>query len=99
MTSMTYPSGPVMNYQYDAFGRMQGMTENNNGSNTLAAAAVIGSNSQLLLMQYGANTTPFFENRSFNTLLQLTHLTVSSPTAGVDTLASVPEAVPLQHGA
>ena len=84
MTSMTYPSGPVMNYQYDPFGRANGMTETiSPNAAAVAAAATFGSNSQLLTLIYGNNITPFGETRTYNNLLQLTRVVVGArSTAG-----------------
>ena len=82
MTQMTYPSGPVMNYQFDGMSRTVGMTETMpGGALSLAAYATFGSASQLLTLGYGSNVSPFTESRTYNNLLQLTHLTVNG---GVD---------------
>ena len=82
MTQMTYPSGPVMNYQFDGMSRTVGMTETMpGGALSLAAYATFGSASQLLTLGYGTNWTPFTESRTYNNMLQLTHLTVNG---GVD---------------
>ena len=82
MTQMTYPSGLVMNYQFDGMSRTVGMTETMpGGALSLAAYATFGSASQLLTLGYGTNVSPFTESRTYNNLLQLTHLTVNG---GVD---------------
>ncbi len=72
MTSMTYPSGTALTYQFDAMGRTNGMT----GNGAVSASATFGSNNQLLTLQYGNSTHVFAETRNYNSLLQLTHMVV-----------------------
>jgi RHS repeat-associated protein len=75
MTSMTYPSGPVMTYQFDPMGRPSTMSQTGLVGGTLPATATYGSASQLLTLSYGTNVAPFTETRAYNNMLQLTHLT------------------------
>ena len=79
MTNLTYPSGTSLAYQYDAMGRLSTMTSSNYPNNpyplTIATATYTAA-SQLNTLQYGVNAT-FNESRSYNTLMQLTNLTVS----------------------
>ncbi len=119
MTSMTYPSGPVMTTQFDAMGRPSTMTETAcippgggpcaNDSWT-AGVATYGSASQLLTVGSGgitgANSASVSETRTYNNMLQLTHLVSSAlgyqppntyTGGGVDTLACVPHPIRLQH--
>ena len=73
MTSMTYPSGPVMNYQFDAMGRPSGMTETAcvfNGGNGCqngtwnAGDATYGSANQILTVGGLANISEELPLRS-----------------------------------
>ena len=92
MTSMTYPSGPVMTTQFDAMGRPSSMSEtacivtpaNPQCSNYTwtAGSATYGSAGQLLTVGgsgiTGAVTTSVNETRTYNNMLQLTHLVSSA---------------------
>ena len=80
MTNLTYPSGTALAYQYDAMGRLSTMTSSNYPNNPYPlnpiATATYTAASQLNTLQYGVNAS-FNESRSYNTLMQLTNLTVS----------------------
>ncbi len=103
MNSMTYPSGPVMSYTFDAMGRPSGMSETAcvlPGGQTCTtqswgASATYGSAGQILTLGgsghlgtgvyqgtpydiYGASS----ETRTYNSMLQLTHLTGSAQSSG-----------------
>jgi YD repeat-containing protein len=91
MTSMTYPSGPVMTYQYDAMGRPANMNETSGIETWVAGSATYGSAGQLLTVGGGGITgsgiyngtivpivSTFSEGRQYNNMLQLTHLTGSA---------------------
>ena len=92
MTSMTYPSGPVMTTQFDAMGRPSSMSEtacivtpaNPQCSNYTwtAGSATYGSAGQLLTLGGSGNngviTTYLNETRTYNNMLQLTHLISSA---------------------
>ena len=92
MTSMTYPSGPVMTTQFDAMGRPSTMSEtacivtpgNPQCSNYTwtAGNATYGSAGQLLTVGgsgiTGAITASVNETRTYNNMLQLTHLVSSA---------------------
>ncbi len=120
MTSMTYPSGPVMTTQFDAMGRPSSMSEtacvvtpaNPQCSNYTwtAGGATYGSAGQLLTVGgsgfNGTITASLNETRTYNNMLQLTHLVSSAmgyqppntyTGGGVDTLACVPHPIRLQH--
>jgi RHS repeat-associated protein len=89
MTSMTYPSGPVMTTQFDAMGRPSNMSEtacvvtpgNPQCSNYTwtAGNATYGSAGQLLTVGgsgfNGTITASVNETRTYNNMLQLIHLT------------------------
>ena len=92
MTSLTYPSGPVMTTQFDAMGRPSSMSEtacvvtpaNPQCSNYTWAAgsATYGSAGQLLTVGgsgfNGTITASLNETRTYNNMLQLTHLVSSA---------------------
>jgi YD repeat-containing protein len=69
MTSQQYPSGPNLQYQYDAMGRSGGMTENS----IAVASATYGVAGEMLNLSYDA----YSETRTYNSLLQLTRMTVA----------------------
>ena len=70
MTGTNY--GPSYQMQYDVNGRLSGMTDAANG-NTAVASATYGMAGEMLGLDYfGYN-----ETRSYNSLLQMTHQTVS----------------------
>jgi len=68
MTNMTYPSGTALAYQYDSMSRLSGITQNGNA----IATATYTAASQLNTLQYAYN-----EQRTYNILMHLTHLTVA----------------------
>jgi len=80
MTNLTYPSGTALAYQYNAMSRLSAMTSSNYPNNPYPlnpiATATYTAASQLNTLQYGV-TAAFYESRSYNTLMQLTNLTVS----------------------
>jgi YD repeat-containing protein len=78
LTNLTYPSGTALAYQYDSMGRLSGMTQSGNAIATAGYTAA----SQLSTLQYGTNAVPFYEARSYNTLMQLTNLTVTGTGSG-----------------
>ena len=92
MTSLTYPSGPVMTTQFDAMGRPSSMSEtacvvtpaNPQCSNYTwtASTATFGSAGQLLTVGgsgfNGTITASLSETRTYNNMLQLTHLVSSA---------------------
>jgi RHS repeat-associated protein len=92
MTSITYPSGPVMTTQFDAMGRPSTMSETAcivtpgnpqcNNYTWTAGNATYGSAGQLLTVGgsgiTGAVTTSVNETRTYNNMLQLTHLVSSA---------------------
>jgi RHS repeat-associated protein len=71
MTQMTYPSGPVMNYQFDAMGRVSTIMQANQPT-YLPTTATYGSAGQVLSLQWGTNAQPFGETRTYNNMLQIT---------------------------
>jgi RHS repeat-associated protein len=77
-TAMSYPStggtGIGYNYSYDSLKRLSGMTDFN--SATVVSSVSYGTANELLGMNYSG----YSESRSYNSLLQLTDLTVSGPT-------------------
>ena len=120
MTSMTYPSGPVMTTQFDAIGRPSSMSETAcippggggpcSNQTWTAGIATYGSANQLLTVGSGGitgvSTASVSETRTYNNMLQLTHLTSSAESyqypntyngGGVDTLACVPHPIHLQY--
>jgi RHS repeat-associated protein len=82
ITSITYPSGPVMNLQYDAMSRISTMTENTSGYSELAGWATFGSAGQLLTWggtrvpgmsaNGGSGWTTMNGSRTYNNMLQIT---------------------------
>jgi len=70
MTSMTYPSGPAVSYEYDEMSRAIGMT------GSMGATATYGSAGQVLTLSgYGGTGAYMNEARTYNSMLQLVHLT------------------------
>src|ERR1700684_3797737 len=62
MTNMTYPSGTALAYQYDSMSRLSGMTQN---GGPIATAGYTAAN-QLSTLQYGINTSLFYESHTYN---------------------------------
>ncbi len=92
MTSLTYPSGPVMTTQFDVMGRPSSMSETAciltpgypqcSNYTWTAGVATYGSASQLLTVGgsgfNGTITASLNETRTYNNMLQLTHLVSSA---------------------
>ena len=68
MTSQQYPNGLNLQYQFDAMGRLGGMTENSSP----VASATYGVAGETLNLTYDG----YSETRTYNSLFQLTRMTV-----------------------
>ncbi len=84
MTSVAYPSyawsgwtppaAPTYGFQYDNVGRLNGMVLDPNGTPSTVATATYGAAGEMQSLAYLGVT----QNMTYNSLLQLTHLTAGS---------------------
>ena len=77
MVSTTYPlAGATYTYTFDSIGRPLSLSD---GSTNVASAAAYNAASQLTSLTFGpGGNTPWIETRQYNTLGQMTRMTISS---------------------
>ena len=73
MTSVGYPDGSTFTYSFDTMMRPSGMTQ---GATTVVNNVSYGPANELLSMSYGAVLGNMTETRQYNSMLQLTRLTI-----------------------
>ncbi len=86
MSSLTYPNGgQAVSYSYDSLGRLGGMTDALN--NPLVSGVQYGPANELLQISWGAT-----ETRTYNAMLQMTRLQISTNSKLLDESYNYPAA-------